>query len=143
MESSKKLLKIIDRGEPSKSGIGEVEEMMRKRRVNEGDYALLKCIEDLYFAKEFCLDLEFVDSFPERDQTRVEITVPRSFDVVLTPGSDGFFVECINLPGCFSQGETEEEALANVKEAIEGYLECIANSKMELKKTKEVFHLYI
>jgi len=34
-------------------------------------------------------------------------------------------VECPSLPGCISQGKTEEEALANIKEAIEGYIELL------------------
>jgi len=43
----------------------------------------------------------------------------RSFAVVLVPQSGGgFFVECPSLPGCYSQGETVEEALANIREAI-------------------------
>ena len=36
---------------------------------------------------------------------------------------DGMFVvECPNLPGCISQGKTRAEALANIRDAIEGYL---------------------
>ncbi|MCS5697151.1 type II toxin-antitoxin system HicB family antitoxin [Desulfofundulus thermocisternus] len=39
--------------------------------------------------------------------------------VTLYPGEDGFIVaECPVIPGCISQGRTEEEALANIKEAI-------------------------
>ncbi len=34
----------------------------------------------------------------------------------------GFWVEVPALPGCYSQGETVEEALANTKEAIEAYI---------------------
>ena len=34
----------------------------------------------------------------------------------------GFWAEVPSLPGCFSQGETEEELLLNIKEAIEAYL---------------------
>ena len=45
------------------------------------------------------------------------------FLVVLEEDEDGFIVaECPSLPGCLSQGRTREEALANIKEAIEGYL---------------------
>lgn len=44
--------------------------------------------------------------------------------VVLYPGEDGYWIaECPSLPGCVSQGTTKPEALANVKEAIEGWLE--------------------
>ena len=40
--------------------------------------------------------------------------------VVLYPGEDGFWVvECPSLPGCVSQGKTREEAIINIKEAIE------------------------
>ena len=43
--------------------------------------------------------------------------------VIITPGEDGFWVaECPSLPGCISQGATKEEAIANIKEAIEGYI---------------------
>ncbi len=43
--------------------------------------------------------------------------------VILYPGEDGYWVvECPSLPGCISQGKTKEEALANIKEAIEGYI---------------------
>lgn len=40
--------------------------------------------------------------------------------VVLYPGEDSFWVvECPSLPGCVSQGETRQEAIANIKGAIE------------------------
>jgi len=43
--------------------------------------------------------------------------------VILYPGESGYWVaECPSLPGCISQGTTKEEAIANVREAIEGYI---------------------
>jgi len=43
--------------------------------------------------------------------------------VMLYPGEDGWWVvECPSLPGCVSQGETEAEAIANIKEAIEVWI---------------------
>ena len=43
--------------------------------------------------------------------------------IVIYPGEDGFRVaECPSLPGCISQGKTNEEAVANIKEAIRGYV---------------------
>jgi len=43
------------------------------------------------------------------------------FRVVLEEGEDGHIVaECPALPGCVSQGKTAEEALANIREAIQG-----------------------
>jgi predicted RNase H-like HicB family nuclease len=44
--------------------------------------------------------------------------------VILRHGEDGYWVvECPSLPGCVSQGQTKAEALANIKEAIEGWIE--------------------
>jgi len=43
--------------------------------------------------------------------------------VIVYAGEDGYMVaECPSLPGCISQGETVEEAVANIKEAIAGYV---------------------
>jgi predicted RNase H-like HicB family nuclease len=43
--------------------------------------------------------------------------------VTLEPAEDGWIVaECPALPGCVSQGRNEEEAMANIKEAITGWL---------------------
>lgn len=45
------------------------------------------------------------------------------FHVVLKKDEEGWIVaECPALPGCFSQGKTEQEALANIKEAITAWL---------------------
>jgi predicted RNase H-like HicB family nuclease len=45
------------------------------------------------------------------------------FLVRLEKDEDGYVVaECPALPGCLTQGKTREEALANIKDAIEGYL---------------------
>jgi len=38
---------------------------------------------------------------------------------------EGYAVWCLALPGCWSQGETEEEALENIKDAIQAYLETV------------------
>jgi predicted RNase H-like HicB family nuclease len=43
--------------------------------------------------------------------------------ILLYPGEDGYWVaECPSLPGCISQGETKEEVIANIREAIQGYI---------------------
>ena len=43
--------------------------------------------------------------------------------VIVYPGEDGYWVaECPSLPGCISQGETKQEAVANAREAIAGYV---------------------
>jgi predicted RNase H-like HicB family nuclease len=46
--------------------------------------------------------------------------------VLIYPGEDGYFVaECPSLPGCISQGKTREEAVRNIREAIELYVEVL------------------
>ena len=46
--------------------------------------------------------------------------------VVIYPGEDEYWVaECPSLPGCVSQGRTKEEAIANIREAIEGYVKIL------------------
>jgi predicted RNase H-like HicB family nuclease len=51
--------------------------------------------------------------------------------------SDYYVAEVPALPGCFSQGRTHEEAIANIKEAIEGWLE-VMESKQSFDATRLV-----
>jgi predicted RNase H-like HicB family nuclease len=49
------------------------------------------------------------------------------YTVILEPQEEGgYTVRCLELPGAISQGETKEEALANIKEAIELVLEVLS-----------------
>ncbi len=51
--------------------------------------------------------------------------------VVIYPGEDGYWVaECPSLPGCISQGKTKAEAVANIKEAIEGYVAALEDDHL-------------
>jgi predicted RNase H-like HicB family nuclease len=45
------------------------------------------------------------------------------YRVVLRKSEEGYSVSCPGLPGCWSQGATEEEALANIQVAIREYVE--------------------
>jgi predicted RNase H-like HicB family nuclease len=48
------------------------------------------------------------------------------YTVILTQGEDGWVVaEAPALPGCISQGKTREEAIVNISDAIEGYLQSL------------------
>jgi len=51
-----------------------------------------------------------------------------TYQVVLTHTDEGYSVNCPALPGCWSEGRTEEEALENIKDAIQMYLEVIADN---------------
>jgi predicted RNase H-like HicB family nuclease len=58
------------------------------------------------------------------------------FLVNLEPDETGMIVaECPAIPGCVSQGRTEEEALANIREAIQGCLEARRANGMPLTVT--------
>ncbi|MFQ5817420.1 MAG: type II toxin-antitoxin system HicB family antitoxin [Terriglobia bacterium] len=62
------------------------------------------------------------------------------FRVVLEPDFDsgGFVVSCPSLPGCHSQGETQQEALANIREAIRAYLESLQKHNQPVPSEAEV-----
>ncbi|MCX5973625.1 MAG: type II toxin-antitoxin system HicB family antitoxin [Coprothermobacterota bacterium] len=58
------------------------------------------------------------------------------FLVTIDRDEDGMFVaECVSIPGCVTQGHTEEEALRNVQEAIRECLEVRAELGMPLTIT--------
>ena len=47
----------------------------------------------------------------------------KEYEVFLEKAEEGGYVAiCPTLPGCISEGETREETLRNIKDAIEGYL---------------------
>ena len=57
-----------------------------------------------------------------------------TYRVVLQQSEEGFAVSCPGLPGCWSQGQTEQEALANIRDAIGEYLDVV----IELTRGQEV-----
>ena len=58
--------------------------------------------------------------------------------VIIEKDEAGYYVaEVPALPGCFSQGKTYEEAISNIKEAIEGWLE-VMESKQSFDSTRLV-----
>lgn len=50
----------------------------------------------------------------------------------------GYIVSCPALPGCHSQGETVEEALENIKDAISGCLKVLNDRAKVASKTEEI-----
>ena len=50
------------------------------------------------------------------------------YKVILHPSEEGFAVSCPGLPGCWSQGATEQEAVENIQDAIREYLCAVAES---------------
>jgi predicted RNase H-like HicB family nuclease len=63
--------------------------------------------------------------------------------IVIEPGEDGYYVaHCPALKSCWSQGKTREEALKNVREAIDLFLEP-SPSELTSSKKREVVELTI
>ena len=64
--------------------------------------------------------------------------MPRKASVVIEKDESGFYAWCPELRGCQSQGNTLEEALANIKEAIELYLETLPVDERDLLLSREI-----
>jgi predicted RNase H-like HicB family nuclease len=56
-----------------------------------------------------------------------------SYRVVLHRSEEGYSVSCPGLPGCWSQGGTEEEAIANIRSAIQEYVEAAEELTRDLE----------
>lgn len=57
--------------------------------------------------------------------------------VIVYPGEDGYWVvECLSLPGCISQGSTKEDAVANIKEAIQGYVSALEEDNLPVPEER-------
>lgn len=66
------------------------------------------------------------------------------FKVIVEKGEDGYYVVTVpSLPGCISQGKTKEEALENIKEAIELYLEVLQEKELEKFQKAEVVEVVV
>ncbi len=61
------------------------------------------------------------------------------FVVLLTPDEDGGYVaECPDIPGCISEGDTLEQALENIRDAISACLETMMEHGWETPKETDV-----
>ena len=57
--------------------------------------------------------------------------------VVIHPGEDGYWVaEVPSLPGCISQGKTREEAIENIREAIQLYVEALEDDQLPIPEER-------
>jgi len=61
------------------------------------------------------------------------------FTVILRVEKEGgYSVQCLELPGAISEGETKEEALRNIREAIKGYLEAFPDESERLRPSRNL-----
>jgi predicted RNase H-like HicB family nuclease len=57
--------------------------------------------------------------------------------VLIYPGDDGYWVaECPSLPGCISQGRTKEEAVINIREAIQAYIAALTEDGLPVPEER-------
>ena len=53
------------------------------------------------------------------------------YTLVINASDEGYSIACPALPGCWSQGKTEEEAVANIIEAIKDYVAAVSETYRE------------
>ncbi len=65
------------------------------------------------------------------------------FKVILEEDEEvgGYVVTCPAFPGCYSQGETKDEALENIKEAIQLYFESISKDEIDEAQSRPNSHV--
>lgn len=68
------------------------------------------------------------DGLDKRKNQSMLVTMNHVYPVILKKSEEGYAIGCPALPGCWSQGSTEEEAIENIKVAIKEYLEAIKES---------------
>jgi predicted RNase H-like HicB family nuclease len=57
--------------------------------------------------------------------------------IILYPGEDDFWVaECPSLPGCISQGETKDQAITSIREAIQAYIAALEEDGLPVPEDK-------
>ncbi|MCW5312313.1 type II toxin-antitoxin system HicB family antitoxin [Nostoc sp. KVJ3] len=62
---------------------------------------------------------------------------------IIHPAEEGgYWAEVPTLPGCITEGDTIEEVMANLKDAIEGWLE-VANSRNAIESTDQVVEIAV
>ena len=60
------------------------------------------------------------------------------FSVIIEKSEDGYFASCSELQGCYSQGDTYEEALENIRDAIQLHIEDRTEDKEEIPQAEPV-----
>jgi predicted RNase H-like HicB family nuclease len=72
-----------------------------------------------------------------QQEKRYQVTVKgKRYPVILHTDTEdgGYWIECLSLPGCASQGDTVEEALEMITDAIKGHLEIITKDRKKVRK---------
>ena len=62
----------------------------------------------------------------------------REFHVIIEKDKNGYFARCLDLDGCFAQGETHEEVEKNIEDAIKLHLAYMKNVSEKLPESDSV-----
>jgi predicted RNase H-like HicB family nuclease len=66
------------------------------------------------------------------------IVMAYKVNIIIEKDEDGYYAYCPGLEGCQSQGDSLEEVKANIKEAVELYLETLSDSERQALLNKEI-----
>jgi predicted RNase H-like HicB family nuclease len=101
--------------------------------LKKGQFVFTIAIEELIN------DLKGKTSKMAMDRVYMVNVLKRSFKVILHPDLEdgGYWVECPELPGCSSQGDSVEEALDMIRDAIKGHLEVQEGLKKEAPQKRK------
>jgi len=58
---------------------------------------------------------------------------------IVEKDENGYYVYCPELPGCQSQGDTFEEAMANIREAVDLYIDTLSSEERAELLSREIF----
>jgi predicted RNase H-like HicB family nuclease len=90
------------------------------------------------FFNSIFMKLNFWDKFKSSEPQRLFKVNSVNWKVFLEKDQNGWFVATVPaLPGCISQGKTKQQALKNIKEAIELHLASMAEDGIPLKEKKQ------
>jgi predicted RNase H-like HicB family nuclease len=67
----------------------------------------------------------------------------QKFTAILSEETEGYSIQVIELPGCISQGKNQKQAIANIHEAIKGYLEAFPEELNQLKRKRKLTQLTV
>ena len=101
--------------------------------LKKGQFVFTIAIEELIN------DLKGKTSKMAMDRVYMVNVLKRSFKVILHPDLEdgGYWVECPELPGCSSQGDSVEEALDMIRDAIKSHLEVQEDLKKEVAQKRK------
>jgi len=98
-----------------------------------------RILKKLGFAVHPLSVAEGVEPVRRMNMSAITVEGTNKFVITLEQDEDGYItVSCPTLPGCHSQGRTDEEAIANIKEAIRGYIASMRRHGEPVPAMKEV-----